>query len=74
MAIKITARQEILDASTHSRLSDEGLFALDGIISEIIDNKENNPLDKVVENFILRHPDFKGASLEIEYLVPGKSK
>ena len=72
MDIKITARKEILDGLTYNRLSDEELLLLDGIVFEIIDNKENYPLDKVVDGFIQRHPDFKGASLEIEYLVPGK--
>jgi len=72
MAIRITARKEILDGESQRRLPDEDLARLDGIISEIIENREEYQLDKVVQSFIQKHPDFEGASMEIEYLIPNR--
>ena len=64
--IKIIAREKIINPSTRTIHSDEGLRALDAYREEVLEINENYNEDSVIEMFEEKYPEVKCWNLEIK--------
>ena len=63
--IKVIAREEIINPETMHLHDDTGLKKLGGYFEEIFQVNEPHDQDTTIQNFVERHPELKGWTLEI---------
>ncbi len=66
--VKIIARQDIINASTHKLFDDDGLKALDSYFECFVNVEDEHDVVAIEKQFIKDNPKFKDSNIELVVL------